>query len=119
VLDFVQLSVRQENFAARSFERGSLGARSYALFYLKNNVLQALFSMGRPAVETRIAEGLIRYRVKLSAVKERLRDPAFALEEIPAQTALILQGGGALGAFECGVVRPKASCAKLGGDREA
>ena len=102
-LSFVLLGAPEEG--DEWIERGSLDARSYALFYLKNNVLRALFSMGRPAVETRIAEGLIRYRVKLSAVKERLRDPAFAFEEIPAQTALILQGGGALGAFECGVVK--------------
>jgi NADPH-dependent 2,4-dienoyl-CoA reductase/sulfur reductase-like enzyme/predicted acylesterase/phospholipase RssA len=86
-------------------ERGSLDARSYALFYLKNNILRALFSIGRPAEETRIAEGLIRYRTNLSAAKERLKDPAFTLDGIPAQTALILQGGGALGAFECGVVK--------------
>jgi NADPH-dependent 2,4-dienoyl-CoA reductase/sulfur reductase-like enzyme/predicted acylesterase/phospholipase RssA len=86
-------------------ERGSLDQRSYALFYLKNNVLRALFSIGRPAEETRTAERLIRYRTSLTAVKERLRDPAFALDDIPVQTALILQGGGALGAFECGVVK--------------
>ena len=86
-------------------ERGSLDARSYALFYLKNNILRALFSVGRPAEETRIAEGLIRYRTNLSAIKEHLHDPAFPLDKIPTQTALILQGGGALGAFECGVVK--------------
>ena len=85
--------------------RGSLDTRSYALFYLKNNVLRALFSTGRPAFETRSAEGLIRYRTNMSAVKERLHDPSFALDAIPAQTALVLQGGGALGAFECGVVK--------------
>ena len=37
-------------------------------------------------------------------VKDRLHDPAFPLAQIPADL-LILQGGGALGAFECGVVR--------------
>ena len=36
---------------------------------------------------------------------EKLSDPAFALEQIPNQTVLILQGGGAMGAFEGGVVR--------------
>jgi NADPH-dependent 2,4-dienoyl-CoA reductase/sulfur reductase-like enzyme/predicted acylesterase/phospholipase RssA len=85
--------------------RGSLDARSYALFYLKNNVLRGLFSIGRPAAETRSAEELIRHRTNVSAIKDRLHDPAFAPDEIPAQTALILQGGGALGAFECGVVK--------------
>ena len=32
-------------------------------------------------------------------------DPDFALDQLPVQTVLILQGGGALGAFECGVVK--------------
>lgn len=85
--------------------RGSLDERCHALFYLKNNMLRALFSTGRPAAETRNAEGLIRYRASVSAIKECLHDPGFALDAIPAQTTLILQGGGALGAFECGVVR--------------
>ncbi|MGO9485263.1 MAG: FAD-dependent oxidoreductase [Rhodomicrobium sp.] len=87
------------------FERGSLDARCFACFYLKDNKLRAFFSTGRPAAETRAAEGLIRNRVNLSDIKESLRDPAFALDQIPAQTALVLQGGGALGAFECGVVK--------------
>jgi NTE family protein len=85
--------------------RGSLAERSFALFYLKDNILRAAFSMGRPASETLASELLIRHRVKLHAVKARLSDPSFPLEQIPTQTVLILQGGGALGAFECGVVR--------------
>lgn len=85
--------------------RGSLDDGSFAMFYLKGDVPRALFSTGRPADETRVAEGLIRYRVNLGSVKERLREADFALEHIPTQTALILQGGGALGAFECGVVK--------------
>jgi len=85
--------------------RGSLDARSCAIFYLKADVPRALFSIGRPADETRVVEGLIRFRVNLHAVRDRLSEPAFGLDRIPAQTALILQGGGALGAFECGVVK--------------
>ena len=102
-LSFAMLGAPEE--ADEWIERGSLDKRSYALFYLRNNVLRGLFSCGRPAAETRTAEGLIRYRVNLSGIKGRLRDPAFALEQIPEQTALILQGGGALGAFECGAVK--------------
>ncbi len=102
-LSFAMLGAPKE--ADEWIERGSLDKRSYALFYLKNNVLRGLFSCGRPAAETRTAEGLIRYRVNLSDIKGRLRDPGFALEQIPEQTALILQGGGALGAFECGAVK--------------
>jgi NADPH-dependent 2,4-dienoyl-CoA reductase/sulfur reductase-like enzyme/predicted acylesterase/phospholipase RssA len=100
---FVMLGAPEE--ADEWIERGSLDTRSYALFSLKNNVLRALFSLGRPAAETRAAEGLIRYRVNLGDMKQQLRDPAFALDRIPAQTTLVLQGGGALGAFECGAVK--------------
>lgn len=85
--------------------RGSLEDRSFALFYLKNNVPRACFSMGRPATETRAAEQMIRYRVNLGRVKDRLPDAGFALEGLATQTVLVLQGGGALGAFECGVVK--------------
>jgi NTE family protein len=85
--------------------RGSLEDKSLALFYLKDDVLRALLSVGRPAEETRSAEGLIRYRVNLLKEKDKLSDPDFALHLIPTQTVLVLQGGGAMGAFECGVVK--------------
>ncbi|MBC7202827.1 MAG: FAD-dependent oxidoreductase [Pusillimonas sp.] len=85
--------------------RGAIETRSFALFYLKGDVPRALFSMGRPVDETRLVEGLIRHRVNVKAIKDRLNDPAFLFDAIPPQTALVLQGGGALGAFECGVVR--------------
>lgn len=86
-------------------ERGSLAARSYGLFYLRNDVPRALFSLGRPAEETRAAEGLIRHRVNISALEANLASGDFSLDKIPTQTVFILQGGGALGAFECGVVK--------------
>lgn len=85
--------------------RGSLEERSFALFYFKNDVLRATFSMGRPAGETLAAELLIRHRTHLRSIKDRLPDVDFPLESVPSQTVLILQGGGALGAFECGVVK--------------
>jgi NADPH-dependent 2,4-dienoyl-CoA reductase/sulfur reductase-like enzyme/predicted acylesterase/phospholipase RssA len=86
-------------------ERGDLKSRSYAGFYLKAGVPRALFSMGRPAQETRATQSFIRFRVNLSSVKDQLSDANFPLEKIPSQTVLILQGGGAMGAFECGVVK--------------
>jgi NTE family protein len=86
-------------------ERGALDQRSAALIYLKDDVPKALFTIGRPARETRAIEALIRYRVNVSSVRSRLSDPAFGLEQVPSQTVLILQGGGAMGAFECGVVK--------------
>lgn len=85
--------------------RGSLADQSFTLFYLKNSVMRAAFSLGRPARETRLAEELIRYRTNLLLHKERLRVPDVALDQLPTQTVLVLQGGGALGAFECGVVK--------------
>ena len=91
--------------AGERIGRGSLDARSFALFYLKDDIPRALLSLGRPVEETRAAEGLIRYRVNVLSVKDKLNDPGFALGQIPTQTVLILQGGGALGAFECGVVK--------------
>ncbi|MGO9674704.1 MAG: FAD-dependent oxidoreductase [Methylocella sp.] len=86
-------------------DRGSLEDRSFASFYLKNDILCASFSMGRPASETLATELLIRHRINLHSIKDRLSDPDFALEDVPTQTVLILPGGGALGAFECGVAR--------------
>lgn len=91
--------------AGDRIERGSLTGRSFALFYMKDDVPRALFSMGRPAPETKATEALIRYQVNTRAIEARLPDPAFLLERIPSQTVLVLQGGGALGAFECGVMR--------------
>jgi NTE family protein len=91
--------------ADKKIARGSLDDRSFALFYLKEEVPRALFSLGRPAQETKAVEALIRYRVNLHAITSKLNDPQFRLEQIPTQNILVLQGGGALGAFECGVVK--------------
>lgn len=85
--------------------RGSIVERSYAEFYLKDDIPRSLFSLGRPPGETRLAESLIRYRVNVRDDREQLRNPAIGLDQLAMQTVLILQGGGALGAFECGVVR--------------
>ncbi|MDV3480072.1 FAD-dependent oxidoreductase [Sphingobium yanoikuyae] len=89
----------------RRVARGSLDDRSFALFYLTDGVPKALFSIGRPASETRLAESLIRYRVNIGKHEAGLDSPDFPLENITSQTVLVLQGGGALGAFECGVVK--------------
>ena len=91
--------------ADKKIARGSLDDRSFALFYLKEEVPRALFSLGRPAQETKAVEALIRYRVNLHAITSKLNDPQFRLEQIPTQNILVLQVGGALGAFECGVVK--------------
>lgn len=86
-------------------ERGSLESGSYAAIFLQDDVPRGLFSLGRPADETRMMEALIKHRVNLRSSKPRLSDPGFALDQIPNQTVYILQGGGAFGAFECGAIQ--------------
>jgi len=82
---------------------GEPATRSWACLYLDHEVPRALFSTGRPAIETRAIESLIRYRTNIGWACKRLHEPGFSITRIPSQTALILQGGGALGAFEAGV----------------
>lgn len=91
--------------AQETIAQGSLQDGSFALFYLTRDIPRAVFTLGRTADEIRAAESLIRYRTNLRKDKQRLQDPGFALNTLPMQNVLILQGGGALGAFECGVVK--------------
>ncbi|AOJ07919.1 FAD-dependent oxidoreductase [Burkholderia mayonis] len=88
-----------------TIERGSFDDRSYALLYLADDVLRAAFTIDRPAVEIAALNDAIRLRVNVGAQKAKLSDPNFPLDKLPVQTMLILQGGGALGAFECGAVK--------------
>lgn len=89
--------------------RGAPKERSFAVLYLDQSAaeerLRAIFLMKRPTVEAMAAESLILNHIDLKGAKARFADTAFALERLAVQTVLILQGGGALGAFECGVVR--------------
>lgn len=84
---------------------GSPQERSWALLYLKDSVPRALFTMGRPALETAAIQSLIRFRTNIGRFEPKLDQPGFVFTDIPNQTVLVLQGGGAIGAFECGVVR--------------
>lgn len=85
-------------------ERGDLERGAYTLLYLRHDVLRATFSLGGAAAETAAAEELIRHRVGLHSVRNKLHDMDLALESLPSQTVMILQGGGALGAFEWGAI---------------
>lgn len=84
--------------------RGSLASKSFAEFYLRDGAIIGLFATGRPAEEIRIVDTLIRNGVDVGAAQAQLADPATSLDALARQTVLILQGGGALGAFECGVL---------------
>lgn len=91
--------------APERIERGTLTSHAYAKFYMKDNLLKSVFAMGLPATEIRQMENLIRYRVNLQKNKEALKNQHTDLGQIGMQKVLILQGGGALGAFEWGVVK--------------
>jgi NADPH-dependent 2,4-dienoyl-CoA reductase/sulfur reductase-like enzyme/predicted acylesterase/phospholipase RssA len=85
--------------------RGSINDRNFAVLFLKDGLMQAGFFSGRPITEIKAAESLIVNHTDLSKLKKKLSDIHFSMEEIATQTILALQGGGALGAFECGVVK--------------
>lgn len=85
--------------------RGFPKEKNFANLYLKNNTLQGAILIGRPTTEIKAAESLIENHTDLKPVKEQLIDLSFPLEPLATQTLIALQGGGAFGAFECGVIR--------------
>jgi NTE family protein len=93
------------NFQARNKKGRIVRERKFSVLYLRDSILRATFLLGRPLAEDKAVGSLILNRVNLEKVKNRLADTSFQFERIPTQVALILQGGGALGAFECGVVK--------------
>ena len=104
-LDFSFTFLGDSDRAEQRIARGELESGSFAEFYIRANRIVGLFSTGRPAEETRMVEMLIRQRADVSGAAHQLSDPALDLGSLARATVLILQGGGALGAFECGVVR--------------
>lgn len=85
-------------------ERGEFPQRPYSLLFMKHNVLRAMFSIEAPADEAVAAEEMIRHRRNLASSGAALAQAGSRLGALPSQTVLILQGGGALGAFECGAI---------------
>ena len=90
--------------ANERIDRGSLKTGQFEAIYLNHDVPCAFFTLGRSSANTRAAEDLIRNHVALKRCKPALRDPTFALAQIPAPVVYVLQGGGAFGAFECGAI---------------
>lgn len=90
--------------AERRVVRGSPDA-AFSVLYLKEDRLQAGFLLERPAAEAQAVGSLILNRIPLSRTRAVLTDLTVPLNAWAKQTVLILQGGGALGAFECGVVK--------------
>ncbi len=88
----------------RRIVRGSPEENSFAVLYLKNKRLIASFLLRRPLTEERASAALILNRIPVTQPR-LLSDPVRPLTTFAQQTVLILQGGGALGAFECGVIK--------------
>ncbi len=86
-------------------QRGAMKDKSFAVFYLKDKIPQALFTMNRPPEETKATESLIVNKIDISTIKDKLSDANFSLRKIATQSVFILQGGGAMGAFECGAIK--------------
>jgi NADPH-dependent 2,4-dienoyl-CoA reductase/sulfur reductase-like enzyme/predicted acylesterase/phospholipase RssA len=90
--------------ATRRIVRGSPEENSFAVLYLKRKQLVASFLLRRPLTEELASAALIMNRIPVKQPR-LLSDPARPLRTFAQQTVLILQGGGALGAFECGVIK--------------
>jgi NADPH-dependent 2,4-dienoyl-CoA reductase/sulfur reductase-like enzyme/predicted acylesterase/phospholipase RssA len=85
--------------------RGSVKDKSFSVLYLDNERLRGAFLLDQSLVEAKAAGALIANRSDVSATKAKLSDTGFPLNQAALQMVLVLQGGGALGAFECGVVK--------------
>lgn len=85
--------------------RTTVPEESFAVLYVKDDNLKAGFFLKQSPEEEQAAASLILNRTPLKRTGANLADISVPLTRWAAQTVLILQGGGALGAFECGVVK--------------
>jgi NADPH-dependent 2,4-dienoyl-CoA reductase/sulfur reductase-like enzyme/predicted acylesterase/phospholipase RssA len=85
--------------------RGSVEDKSFSVLYLGDDRLRGAFLLEQSFIEAKAAGALIANRSDISTTKAKLSDTGFPLNRAAVQTVLVLQGGGALGAFECGVVK--------------
>ena len=105
VFDLTFNVVGDTDAASQRIVRGSLEDKTFSVLYLKADTLRGAFLLEQSFVETKAAGALIVNRCNLGHAKTRLTDSHFPLSRAAVETVLILQGGGALGAFECGVVK--------------
>jgi NADPH-dependent 2,4-dienoyl-CoA reductase/sulfur reductase-like enzyme/predicted acylesterase/phospholipase RssA len=85
--------------------RGAAKDKSFSVLYLDDKRLRGAFLLDQSLVEAKAAGALIANRSDISATKAKLSDTGFPLSRAAVQTVFVLQGGGALGAFECGVAK--------------
>lgn len=104
-LDFSFTFLGESKPADTRIQRGHIEDKDFAEFYLRDGRTVGLFSTGRPPEETQAIETLIREKTKVDGYAAHLADPEADIAALARTTVFILQGGGALGAFECGVIR--------------
>jgi NTE family protein len=85
--------------------RGSPQDQAFSVLYLAGDKLRGAFLLEGSLIDAKAAGALIMGRCDLGPAKTKLPDIGFPLNRAAVETVLILQGGGALGAFECGVVK--------------
>jgi len=62
--------------------RGSIEDRKFGILYLKDNVLKAMFLLGLPFKEKRVAAKIIEQEASVRDHLEKLKDPSFSLQEL-------------------------------------
>ncbi|MBA2594609.1 MAG: FAD-dependent oxidoreductase [Gammaproteobacteria bacterium] len=104
VLDLSFNFIGDVDGTTRRIVRGAPASSSFAVLYLRDEQLTAGFLLNRPVGEERAIGSLLLNRIPLEQ-PQTLGDISLPLSTWAKQTVLILQGGGALGAFECGAVK--------------
>jgi NTE family protein len=105
VFDFTFNVVGDTEEAHARILRGSPQDEAFSVLYLADNRLRGAFLLEQSFIEAKAAGALILGRCDLGPAKTKLSDIRFPLNRAAVERVLILQGGGALGAFECGVVK--------------
>jgi NTE family protein len=105
VFDFTFNVVGDTEEAHARILRGSPKDEAFSVLYLADNRLRGAFLLEQSFIEAKAAGALILGRCDLGPAKAKLSDIRFPLNRAAVERVLILQGGGALGAFECGVVK--------------
>jgi NTE family protein len=105
VFDLTFNVVGDTEVAHERIVRRSLQDEAFSVLYLAGNRLRGAFLLEQSFIEAKAAGALILGRCDLGPAKAKLADIRFPLNRAAVETVLILQGGGALGAFECGVVK--------------
>ena len=105
VFDLTFNTVGDVGCATEQVLRGATNSKSFSILYMKDHRLRGAVLLERPLTEEKAVGTLILNRIDLSSAPCPLNDERFPLERAANQTVLILQGGGAMGAFECGVVK--------------